>query len=102
MSAWTFCARKMKEYRDASNRLSIDLSDLDSEILFAKYADRIKSEFKAIIVDRLDGLDQRYWDFDIDGKIVVLHSDSMTGISIHIENGADENLLRKIALTLIK
>jgi len=92
----------MKEYRDASNRLSINLSDLNSEILFAKYADRIMSEFKAIIVERLDGLDQRYWDFEVDGKVVVLHSDSMAGISIHIAKGADDNFLRNFASTLIK
>lgn len=92
----------MKEYRGASNRLSIDLSDLDSDILFRKFADRLTTEFDAKITDKLDGLDQRYWDFDVGGTILVLHSDAMAGISIHVEDGSDDNLLRKIAETLMK
>lgn len=92
----------MKEYKDASNRLSIDLSDSDSDILFRKYADRLKNEFEAKIVEILDGLDQRYWDFDIGGIIVVLHSDAMAGISIHIEDGSNDSLLRRIASSLMK
>ncbi len=92
----------MKEYKDASNRLSIDLSDLDSDVLFRKYVDRMKDEFDGNLVDKLDGLDQRYWDFDIGGTIVVLHSDSMAGISIHVEDGTNDVLLRKIASALIK
>ncbi|HUT70171.1 MAG TPA: DUF3630 family protein [Desulfatiglandales bacterium] len=92
----------MKEYKDASNRLSIDLSDLDSDILFRKYANRLKTEFNAKIVEKLDGLDQRYWDFDVDGTIVVLHSDAMAGISIHIEDGTNDSLLRRVSSSLIK
>jgi hypothetical protein len=92
----------MKEYKDASNRLSIELSDSNSNILFRKFADRLTTEFNAKISEKLDGLDQRYWDFDVNGTIVVLHSDGMAGISIHVEDGSNDNLVREIAKTLLK
>ena len=92
----------MKEYKDASNRLSIELSDLNSDILFRKFADRLATKFDAKISEKLDGPDQRYWDFDVNGTIVVLHSDAMAGISIHVEDGSNDNLLRKIAENLLK
>jgi len=91
----------MKENRDASNRLSIDLSNLDTDSLFQKFADQIITEFNAKVTEKLDGLDQRYWDFDVDGSTLVLHADPMVGISIHIEDGTNDNLLRKIAKTLL-
>jgi len=92
----------MKEYKDASSRLSVVLSDLDSNILFRKFADRLTTEFNAKILEKLDGLDQRYWDFDVNGTIVVLHSDAMAGISIYVEDGSNDDLLRKIAENLLK
>ncbi|MFC1524172.1 DUF3630 family protein [Thermodesulfobacteriota bacterium] len=91
----------MKESRDASNRLSIELAESDSNILFKKFAKRLVSEFNAEIVEKLDGLDQRYWDFGVSGTIVVLHSDNYMGISVHVENGTNDNLLRQIATDLI-
>ena len=91
----------MKEYKDASNRLAIDLSDLDSDILFRKFADRLTTEFDAKISEKLDGPDQRYWDFDVDGTFLVLHSDAMAGISIHVADGTNESLLRNIASKLL-
>jgi hypothetical protein len=91
----------MKEYRDASNRLSIDLSNSDTDSLFKKFADQIITEFNAKVTEKLDGLDQRYWDFDVDGSTLVLFADPMVGISIHIEDGTNDNLLRKIAKTLL-
>ena len=91
----------MKEHKDASDRPLIELSDLDSDLLFRKLADRLKNVFNAKIIEKVEGVDQRYWDFDVDGTIVVLHSDPMAGISIHIEDGSNENLLRKIASMLL-
>jgi hypothetical protein len=92
----------MKEYRDTSNRLSIDLSNVDHDKLFQKYAKILETEFNGKIIEKLDGLDQRYWDFDIEGNVVVIHSDSMVGISIHVEDESNENLLRVIGKRLLK
>ena len=94
--------KTMKEYRDTSNRLSIDLSNVDHDNLFQKYAKILETEFNGKIIEKLDGLDQRYWDFDIEGNVVVIHSDSMVGISIHVEDESNENLLRVIGKRLLK
>ncbi len=90
----------MKEFKDASNRLSIELSDSSSEIQFRKYANRLTTKLDAIITNQLDSLDQRYWNFDVSGTRIVLHSDTFMGISIYVEDGTDDNSLRKIASAL--
>ncbi len=61
---------------------------------------RLKKLFNAKLIKKLDGFDQKYRDFEMNDKIVVLHSDSMVGISIHIEDGSGEGLLREIAKVL--
>jgi len=91
----------MREYRDASNRLSFDLSDQEEE--FGHFAQQMIS-IHGKPVNRLDDPlgDQRYWDFDVDGTIVVLHFDVMAGVSIHVEDGSHEELLRHIAKELTR
>ncbi len=85
----------MKEYRDASARLSIDLAD--DGAMFQVYASRLESRCGGRRVRRLDGLDQSYWDYDVDGTRVVLHSDVFAGISLHIKDGSRDDLLRRVA-----
>lgn len=86
----------MNEHFDESGRLSIELASLDSDDLFQCFANRIVKEFDATIINKLNGLDQKYWDFNISSTTIVLHSDTFMGISIYVENGSSETLLRKI------
>jgi hypothetical protein len=85
----------MKEYRDASGRLSIELGG--DGPMFQRYASRLEAICKGRRVYQLDGLDQRYWDYEVEGATVVLHSDVFAGISLHIEDGSRDDLLRNIA-----
>ncbi|MBK8945756.1 MAG: hypothetical protein IPM32_10885 [Ignavibacteriae bacterium] len=94
------CIGIMKEHRDASNKLSIELSNTMDDHLFVCLSDTIIKEFKAKITNKLDGIDQHYWDFNIRENKIVLHSDSMAGISIYAENDSDTELLRKIGQKL--
>jgi hypothetical protein len=64
--------------------------------MFRLYASRLEQLCKAKRIEQLDGLDQRYWDYDVDGSRVVLHSDPMAGISLHVEDGSRDDLLRGI------
>jgi len=91
----------MREYRDASNRLTFDLSGQEED--FGHFAKRMIS-LHGNPIRRLDDPlgDQRYWDFDVEGTTVVLHSDVMAGVSIHVENGSHETLLREIVKDLAK
>lgn len=86
----------MKDYRDASNRMTFFLSGQEGD--FGRFATRMTSLFGKPIKKLNDNLgNQQYWDFSVEGTIVVLHSDVMVGVSIHIEDGSNEALLREIA-----
>ncbi len=87
----------MKEYFDASNRLTFDLSGQGRN--FKSFSDQMIFLYGPP-VQKLNGLDQYYWDFDVNGVIVVLHWDSMAGMSIHVEDGMDDELLRTIVAQL--
>ncbi len=90
----------MKEQRDARGRLTIDLSDEGST--FEVYASRLEAHCGARQVRRLDSPDQRYWDYDIENTTVVLHFDEFAGITLHVENGSCDSLLRRIAKNIGK
>jgi hypothetical protein len=85
----------MREYRDASGRLSIDLDTDDRR--FMLYASRLEGKIKAQLIQKLDGPDQRYWDYDIDRVTVVLHCDVFAGVSVHVRDGSHDALLRDLA-----
>ncbi len=76
----------MREHHDACGRLSIALGD--DGPMFSTYASRLEQFCKARRLRQLDGPDQKYWDFDLDGTTVVLHSDIFAGISVHVEDGS--------------
>ncbi|MBX7105947.1 MAG: hypothetical protein K1X57_17830 [Gemmataceae bacterium] len=72
----------------------------DGENCFLTIAKRIETVYKGKCLRRLDSFDQHYWDFEIDGATVVLHSDVFAGISLHIENGTRDDLLRRVAASI--
>jgi hypothetical protein len=85
----------MREGRDSSGRLSIGLGD--DGPLFLIFASRLEEISKAKCLRQLNGLDQKYWDYEIDGTTVVLHSDVFAGISLNVGDRSKDNLLRRIA-----
>jgi hypothetical protein len=85
----------MREHHDASGRLSIELGD--DGPMFGVYASRLEEICKGKRVERLDGLDQSYWDYNVEGTTIVLHSDVFAGISLHVEDGSRDDLLRRVA-----
>ena len=85
----------MREYRDASGRLSIGLGGDAS--MFRAYASRLEDCCGGKRVQRLDALDRSYWDYNVEGTTIVLHSDVFAGISLHVEDGSRDDLLRRVA-----
>jgi hypothetical protein len=88
----------MKEHRDASDRLSIDLGGDQS--MFRVYTYRLEDCCGAKQVQQLDGLDQSYWHYDFEGTTIVLHWDAFAGICLHIDDGSRDDLLRRVAATI--
>ena len=87
------------ERKDHSGRLTARLSDDADD--FDAFAHQMTLRFGAP-TERLDGLDQRYWDFSVNRGAIVLHGDTIAGVSIHVEDGSQDDLLRSIAGSLLK
>lgn len=84
----------MKEYRDTSGRLSIALSDDDRQFeLCAKRLEKFGGRLRV----QLDGSDHRSWEFEVKGVTLVLLSDPMAGVSLRVEDGRNDDLLRRAA-----
>jgi hypothetical protein len=91
----------MREYQDASNRLTFELSAQEDD--FGRFA-KLMISLYGKPTQRLDDplCDQRYCDFDVEGMTVVLHSDVMAGVSIQVQDGSHESALRDIVMELTK
>jgi len=77
----------------------IDVSDRSDWSLFERVAKRLKSGLRGKWIERLDGLDQRYWDLEAAGGKVTLHLEHYLGITIYPTEGAaaDIDSLRLLA-----
>jgi 3',5'-cyclic AMP phosphodiesterase CpdA len=64
------------------NYSEILLSSLPDNSLFIDFADRIKNEFKAEIVDKINDLDTVYWDLKINSDLITLHQQTFIGITV--------------------
>lgn len=52
------------------------------------------------IVERIDGVDQRYWDMEIGGRIVTLHLEHYLGICLFAAERAADEIVRGIGNAL--
>jgi hypothetical protein len=88
----------MREHHDASGRLTIALDDDDRK--FSTYVPRLEQLTGVALLRRLDTPDQRYWEYRVNGTTVVIHADVFAGVSVHIEDGTRDDLLRSIAAAI--
>jgi len=65
-----------------TGRIEAILSDESDWNLFDQIADSIAVEFNGYWIEKLDGLDNRYWDIAIEGIILTLHLEHYLGISL--------------------
>ena len=59
------------------------LSDSPDWNVFRSIANTMLKMFDGKVVERIDGLDQRYWDIGIRGIILTLRSETFLGISLY-------------------
>ena len=70
------------EYTNRGGRIEAQLSDQADWKLFNRIAKLIQKEFNGTWVEKLDGLDQRYWDIVIGNIKLTLHLEHYLGISL--------------------
>ena len=92
-------------YMTEGGRTEARLSDDPDGQLFERMANLIAKEFNGRWVEKLDGLDQRYWDVEIGGLKLTLHSEHYLGISLfpakgHERDSAANRLVREIGAFL--
>jgi|SRR5918992_1324398 hypothetical protein len=64
--------------------------------LFNKVAKLIVKKFNGRLVEKLDGLEQRYWDIEIEGEILTLHSEHYIGISLFPQNKEANEVVKAV------
>ena len=69
-------------YVREGGRTGARLSDDSDWLLFERIAGLIAEGFNGRWVEKLDGPDQRYWDVEIGGLKLTLHSEHYLGISL--------------------
>ncbi len=62
--------------------INLELSDESSWSIFELIAKELTDRFNVQWKTQADGLDQRYWDFEINGIILTLHLEHYLGIVI--------------------
>jgi hypothetical protein len=67
-------------FREEKERLEAELSRNSNGTLFAEIANAIVEKFHISFTTQLDGFDQSYWDFTIDGHTLTLHLEHYLGI----------------------
>src|SRR5215467_11397217 len=74
----------------------IEVSDRSDWALFDRIAERLQAGLGGEWIERIDGLDQRYWDFEVAGGKVTLHLEHYLGIRIYPSGfaAADSESLR--------
>lgn len=62
--------------------------------LFYDIAKYLESEIGIIFIDKIDGLDQKYWDFELATVIFTLHLEHHLGLSVYSNDLSDQNKSR--------
>lgn len=71
----------------------IEISPEPDWSLFDRIGELMTSELRGRWSERLDGPDQRYWDFEKGGGSVTLHLEHYLGISLYASAGAQADEL---------
>jgi hypothetical protein len=66
--------------------MELQISNLSDWKLFNEVASILQHAFNAIWVVKLDGLDQRYWDLQVDKVLLTLHLEHYLGIMLFPAN----------------
>ena len=71
-------------YYEEERFLCVDLLRDSNWLVFESIANELSETFKVEWKAKLDGLDQRYWNFEYRGIILNLHLEHYLGTSIYV------------------
>jgi hypothetical protein len=70
----------MKIERTDAGLIELRLSD-DSE-QFIRLAEEVRKKLSGQWIEKVDGLDQSYWDLDVQGEKITVHREHYLGVSV--------------------
>ena len=70
------------KYYDHGKSIDLELWRESDGRVFHLIADELSKKFKVKWVEKIEGIDQRYWDFKFKGILLTLHLEHYTGIMI--------------------
>jgi hypothetical protein len=82
--AWTTFTRP-----DGTSFRQIQISEESDWSLFERVAALLQTRLRGRWIERLDGLDQRYWDLKAGGGSLTLHLEHYLGITLYPTAGAE-------------
>jgi hypothetical protein len=78
------------DYKTRNGKVKAHLSENSDWDLFNQIAELITKEFNLRWIEKADGLDQRYWDFEIEDVKLTLHLEHYLGISLFTAKDDDK------------
>jgi hypothetical protein len=87
---------RIRYERGSNGRRELIVSDESDRELFPLVADALVGKFHGKIVTRLNGLDQIYWDIEIDDKVLILFLEHYLGISLYSDDPEADELLARV------
>jgi hypothetical protein len=77
---------KAKLKTDPRGRREVIITDGRDDERFLAVAGWLRTELGAELLERLDGPEQRYWDFRVGDMIITLHSEHYLGVSLYTKD----------------
>src|SRR5689334_13798505 len=78
-------------WANGSSKRTIIVSRSSDWSLFDRIASELAESFRGTWSERLDGLDERYWDLDARGGKITLHLQHYLGISVYTAYGLERD-----------
>lgn len=83
-------------YYEEEKFLHLELYGDSDRTIFQLIADELSKTFNVEWKEKINGFDQRYWDFKYGGFILTLHLEHYLGISIHTQKTGDNKSAQQI------
>jgi hypothetical protein len=80
--------------RRAAGSIELRLSDDPDQFTFL--AEAIRKKFAGRWTEQVDGLDQSYWDLDVQGKKITVHREHYLGVVVFCDDDAPGRLLLEL------